>query len=368
LERMQPTRFLALTGHLRDCPLPELIGTLRRQRKTGRLLVEYEPTPGTFYFKEGELVDARLNTLVGLQAVCVALAQPAAAFNFNPLVQPPMRSIDASLQRVVSELCGCWEESPLELVTRQKSDPGSLPPSAPALSLVSSSGESSLQAVTRPEMPEAQTRLALPSARRAYHRRTVVACVIGLMLIDALGVFLGANWLSKRRMDKMAVAASPGLAVPQPLSSPPPSDSTAATTADESDVSRQKKQLEPVRSEATRPSQEPSREQPGRRGPQKDSEGISLPKNARPRVSASREAEDAEKISRSPAHGSAAGDKTITVVVQLDHGHVSQAAVADRKPGMAAYEALALRIARQRRYPASAGGQEKVLIRVSPSN
>jgi hypothetical protein len=345
-----------------------LIGTLRRQRKTGRLLVEYQPTPGTFYFKEGELVDARLNALAGLQAVCVALAQPAAAFNFNPLVQPPARSIDSSLQRVVSELCGCWEESPLELVTRQKSDTGSLQHSAPALSLVSPSGESSLQDVSRPEMLEVQTRLALPPARRSYDRRTVVACVIGLLLIDALGVFLGANWLSKRRMDRMAAVASPGSAVSQPPSSPPASDSVAATSVDESNVSRQKQQLESARSEATHNLQEQSRGQAGRLGSRKDSEGISLPKNPHRRPPASREAEEGEKTSRSPSHGAAAADKTITVLVQLDHGHVSQAAVADRKPGMAAYEALALRIARQRRFPASAGGQEKVLIRVNPSN
>src|SRR4030095_2917754 len=112
---MQDSRFVVLTGHLDSYPLSDLVGILRHQRKTGRLLIEYAKGPGVFYFKEGELVDAQLNDLSGLQAICVALAQPAASFNFNPLIQPPRTSIERSLQRVVSELLGCWDESPLQI-------------------------------------------------------------------------------------------------------------------------------------------------------------------------------------------------------------------------------------------------------------
>ena len=61
------------------------------------------------------MVDARLHGLAGLQAVCVALAEPDAAFNFNPLIQASHRSIDQSLQRVVAELLGCWDESAIQI-------------------------------------------------------------------------------------------------------------------------------------------------------------------------------------------------------------------------------------------------------------
>src|ERR1044071_4531442 len=111
---MQATNFIALTGHLNDYPLADLIGILRHQRKTGRLLIEYSLSPCSLYFVEGDLVDAQLNTIGGLQAVLVALSQPNASFNFNPLIQPPRRSINASSQRVVLELLGCWEEKTIE--------------------------------------------------------------------------------------------------------------------------------------------------------------------------------------------------------------------------------------------------------------
>src|SRR5688572_11492501 len=97
--KMQNPRFVVLTGHLNDYPLSDLVGILRYQRKTGRLLIEYPNGPATFYFQEGELVDAQVDKLSGLQAVCVALAQPASPFNFNPLIAPARRSIENSLQR-----------------------------------------------------------------------------------------------------------------------------------------------------------------------------------------------------------------------------------------------------------------------------
>ena len=86
---MQNTRFTVLTGHLNDYPLGDLIGILRHQQKTGRLLIEYPKGPASFFFNEGELVDAQLGDLSGLQAICVAVGQPPANFNFNPLVRPP---------------------------------------------------------------------------------------------------------------------------------------------------------------------------------------------------------------------------------------------------------------------------------------
>ena len=118
---MQNNRFVVLTGHLSNYPLSDLVGILRHQHKSGRLLIEYPKGPATFFFQNGELIDARMNDLVGLQAICVALAQPEASFNFNPLIQSPRRSIDPSLQRAVSELFGCWDESALQIETTRVS-------------------------------------------------------------------------------------------------------------------------------------------------------------------------------------------------------------------------------------------------------
>src|SRR5215218_2747972 len=127
---MQNNRFVVLTGHLSSYPLSDLVGILRHQRKSGRLLIEYPKGPATFFFQNGELIDARLNDLTSLQAICVALAQPDASFNFNPLILSPRRTIDASLHRAVSELFGCWDESALQIESSPSGDEPVTPPTA----------------------------------------------------------------------------------------------------------------------------------------------------------------------------------------------------------------------------------------------
>src|SRR5688500_9748727 len=99
---MQNNRFVVLTGHLSDYPLSDLVGILRHQRKTGRLLIEYAKGPAILFFHEGDLVDAKVNNLSGLQAICFALGQSPASFNFNPHILPTQRTIEKSLQRTVS--------------------------------------------------------------------------------------------------------------------------------------------------------------------------------------------------------------------------------------------------------------------------
>ncbi len=55
---------------------------------------------------------------------------------------------------------------------------------------------------------------------------------------------------------------------------------------------------------------------------------------------------------------------TVKVVLQVEAGRVTQAVVAEHQPGLEAFEAMALRIARSRRYPPDASGQETVPVTV----
>ncbi|MCA1558585.1 MAG: DUF4388 domain-containing protein, partial [Acidobacteria bacterium] len=103
MSQVRDANFVVLTGHLNDYPLADLISILRRQRKTGRLLIEYPISPCAFYFHRGDLVDAQLNTFIGLQAFFVALSQPNASFNFNPLIEASRRSINETSQKVILE-------------------------------------------------------------------------------------------------------------------------------------------------------------------------------------------------------------------------------------------------------------------------
>ncbi|HET9525984.1 MAG TPA: DUF4388 domain-containing protein [Pyrinomonadaceae bacterium] len=279
---MQNNRFVVLTGHLGNYPLADLVGILRHQKKTGRLLIEYPKGPGTFFFQNGELVDARLQDLVGLQAICVALAQPDAAFNFNPLIPATRRSIEPSLQRAVSELFGCWDESALQIETT----------AAPAVVL-----ENKREPLALPPAP--------PSALRQRSMLFMAAAVlVGVGISTVIAVTGGF------RGNPPAVAAAEA---PRPVVTQNPSPSVI-----------------PVRpASSTKP-------------------------KPRPKATTDNTDRTDQKL------------QSIKVVMQVENGRVLKASIANPKPGRDSYEALALRIARQRRYPSTTSGGQTVTISVSP--
>jgi hypothetical protein len=276
---MQGTNFVALTGHLNDYPLADLIGTLRRQRKTGRLLIEYSMSPCSLYFVEGNLVDAQLNSIGGLQAVLVALSQPNASFNFNPLIQAPRHSINETSQKVVLELLGCWEEKTIDVEASTgngRAFPSSTAPTT--VTLVEPDAEA---------LPMAREVLALPPsslerANRRRNRQILIASAIISLLVSLVTVVALARWLIRR------------------------------------DISTALSEM-------------------GQKGSAAEVKGENSETNA----------------------------QTIKVALQVEKGRVSQAFVEEHHPGMEAYEALALRIARTRRFAAAASGQETVTIKIN---
>jgi len=272
-------RFVVLTGHLNNYPLSDLIGILRHQRKSGRLLIEYAKGPATFFFQNGELIDARMNELTGLQAIVVAMSQPEAAFNFNPLIQSSRRSIEPSLQRVVSELLGCWDESALQIEA------------APVVM--------GIPARTEP--------LALPAAPPSFIQQRSMVLIAAAVLI---GVGLSTVIAVTSGFKSEATPAPVQTAVAQiPASQPAPQPEAPA---------------KPIRV---------------------------------PSVSKKKATEKTDAAPSSPS---------IKVVMQVENGRVLKAAIANPKPGMESYEALALRIARQRRYASTTNGGETVTITVRP--
>jgi len=283
---MQNNRFVVLTGHLSNYPLSDLVGILRHQKKTGRLLIEYPKGPATFYFQEGELIDARLNDLVGLQAICVALGQPDAAFNFNPLIPATRRSIEPSLHRAVSELFGCWDESALQIETTAAATP---------------------VLTTKPEP------LALPPAPPSAMRQRPLMFMAAAVLIGVgLSTVIVVTGAFSANPPAVAAAEPPRVAVPQeppaslpvvlPTHTAKPKPRAKAVTADKTENTDQKQQ------------------------------------------------------------------QPIQVVMQIENGRVLKASVANPKAGRESYEALALRIARQRRYAPTVSGGQTVTIAVSPKD
>jgi len=316
---MQNNRFVVLTGHLSNYPLSDLVGILRHQRKSGRLLIEYPKGPATFFFQNGELIDARLNDLTGLQAICVALAQPEASFNFNPFIQSPRRTIDPSLQRAVSELFGCWDESALQIESTvvPQSIEGTAASSAGNASRTLPGRRSELLAL--PPGPS-----SLVQRRSALLIAAAVVTIIGLSTVIAVTGGFKANQAAATPFQQSQTQSAP-LAAPAEV----PKAVVAAAV------------------KSNRPSTERREEKRSKQEEKDDSQTV-----------ADAETPNTTKESdRSP--------QAIRVVMQIENGRVLKASVANHKPGMDSYEALALRIARQRRYPATLTGGQTVTISVS---
>lgn len=288
---MQSNRFVVLTGHLSNYPLSDLVGILRHQRKSGRLLIEYAKGPAMFFFQDGELIDARMNELTGLQAICVALGQPEASFNFNPLIQSPRRSIEPSLQRAVSELFGCWDESALQI-----------------------------EASTTPQ-PEI---LALPPAPPVYVRqRSWLLIAAAVLMVVGLSTVIAVTG-SFTKNDTATAASLPQTAP----ASPPVANAPAEVPVHKAETFTKRDRIVNEHKEE---------------------------KHVKP---------EAEKVAE-PAPEPEPSSQPIRVVMQIENGRVLKASIANHKPGMDGYEAMALRIARQRRYPQTTTGGETVTISVN---
>ncbi len=376
--QMQRTRFMALAGHLDDYPLSDLIGTLRRQRKTGRLLIEYPTNPGVFYFKDGNLVDAQLNKLSGLQAVCAALSQPSASFNFNPVIQPPRHSIDNSLQKFILELLGCWEAEVLDVEATAKGDQSSLasPPARPGLSVLSKEELAELKDMLAAELKDmvlaelkdmlalpSPARLALPPSNRATARpgrRVLMICVIAILIGLPIGVLL-SQMIGKHDPPVMSSQSSVEPVAEQASSTTTGGASTAPLNASESisDATPIQHRKDQIKERGS--NREGLRGERDRAASAKEDAPRPLG-DVPPPAKALQSANPVKDVN----NGADSNAQSVGVVMKIENGHVTQAFVANHRPGMEAYEALALRIARQRRYPTKAEGQETVLIKVNP--
>jgi uncharacterized protein DUF4388 len=317
---------MALTGHLSDLSLSELIEFFCNQRKTGQLKVLYPQGPGYFYLQTGSVVDARVGVLRGIDAVYYALTLPNAKFEFGGTSEPPERTINQP-----------WTQVVLEGLRRL--DEGIVP--APAFPPdYHDESEDALKSAEAAE-PELET-LRVPAflsfmnsesmGKRKYAIAGGVAFAV-LASVAAIGV--PAGWYKAKASSASQPAPATVVSQPAPVEAP----KTEVAVAENPQPTQQ--------SDEAALAAKRQREKEKEKAKARDEKAALAQAGAPAPSAAVPTANDTAK----------AGPKKVTVTVTYDEsGRVTQASGADPS---------AVRIARQRRFPPGKAGSATVTIPIN---
>ena len=312
---------MALTGHLSDLSLSELIEFFCNQRKSGRLKVLYPQGAGYFYLQAGSVVDARIGVLHGIDAVYYALTLPNAQFEFSVDTHSEKRTINQPWTQVVLEGLRRLDEN----ISPGVAFPQDYVPDADELQQPTKAEE------TNSEVEKSFAPAFLAMGKESISRRKPVfigaAVVAVLASVAVIGV--PAGWYSTKK----ANAAAAPEAVTQPAA--PQAAQTEAPA-----------QPQPSVEEAA-----PANEDPAALAARRQRE-----KERRAREA--KAAEGANTVASAPAPEAAKpGAKRVVVTVTYDEtGRVTQASGGDPN---------ALRIARQKRFPAGKAGSATISIPIN---
>jgi hypothetical protein len=317
---------MALTGHLSDLSLSELIEFFCNQRKSGRIEVLYPQGVGYFYLQAGSVVDAKIGVVRGIDAVYYALTLPNARFEFSGSAEAPERTINQPWTQVVLEGLRRLDEG----ITPQEAFPEGYESEKGEVERVKI--EDVQKAPTPPNVPAFLTFIGKDSLakRKTLFAAMVVAAV--LLTVAALGV--PAGWYNRTKVEAAATQSLVTTPVVEPVVEPAlPSPSEAAQSAstdagvptDDAAAIAARRQRERDRAKV-------------REDKAATTTGASTPPPANPLPAAN-------------------GPKRITVTVTYDEsGRVTQASGGD---------ASAIRIARQKRFPPGKAGSATVTIPIN---
>lgn len=316
---------MALTGHLSDLSLSELIEFFCNQRKTGQLKVLYPEGYGCFYLQAGSVIDARIGVLRGIDAVYYALTLPNAKFEFGPATE--------SLERTINQP---WTQVVLEGLRRL--DEGVIP--APAFPPEYQASEQQQNEVS--DEPADLENLRVPGflsfiSKESVSRRKYIAgsvAVVVVMAVAAIGV--PAGWYGPRVspvVSQPVTTEAPVAPVTVAESSTVPEvEQTSTEDADASAAARRQREKDRLKAREERE--------------EKTAVSNALPAVTNPASSPVSVVESAK-----------GGPKKVTVTVTYDEsGRVTQASGGD---------ATAVRIARQKRFPAGKAGSATVTIPIN---
>jgi hypothetical protein len=312
---------MALTGHLSDLSLSELIEFFCNQRKSGRLKVLYPQGAGYFYLQAGSVVDARIGVLHGIDAVYYALTLPNAEFEFSADAEAGNRTINQPWTQVVLEGLRRLDENiqpsvafPPDYVAEPDELDG-----APVETTSKSAVERSM----------APAFFSFAGRESGSGRKPLFIGAIAVAVVASVAVIgVPAGWYSKKK----AVA-------------------TSAETASQAPA--------PENNQSANPAQQPQASGAQAETGTEDAAALAA-RRQREKERKAREAKNAENGTTASAPAAATlkpGAKRVVVTVTYDEsGRVTQASGGD---------ANALRIARQKRFPPGKPGSATISIPIN---
>lgn len=318
---------MALTGHLSDLSLSELIEFFCNQRKTGLLKVLYPRGPGHFYLQQGSVVDARVGTLRGIDAVYFALTLPNAKFEFSGSVEASERTINQPWTQVVLEGLRRLDEGIAPASAFSDDD-------AVGAEIDEHHDESSFAGMEGLRVPSF---LSFTGTDSLGKRKFVIGGAVAFALIMSVAVIgVPAGWYNR---SKAVVASSEVNPTSAPQATSPVVPEAAPETAESTGHNN----------DANEAALAAKRQHDKEKAKLREDKAAMLNK-----ASATSVPTAPTSIASEP---SKAGPKKVTVTVSYDEsGRVTQASGGD---------ATALRIARQKRFPAGKPGSTTITIPIN---
>ena len=312
---------MALTGHLSDLSLSELIEFFCNQRKSGRLKVLYPQGAGYFYLQAGSVVDARIGVLHGIDAVYYALTLPNAEFEFSVDAEATSRTINQPWTQVVLEGLRRLDEN----IAPGVAFPSEYVPEPDELAGAPVAVETSADV----EKSFAPSFLSFGKESGTRRKPLFIGAIAVAILASVAVIGVPAGWYSSK---KAAAAAAPEV-----TSQPAAPQSAQVETPVQPQPSTTETAEAPVEDPAAAARRQREKERKAREAKAAESN---------PPVAAAPEPEAAKP-----------GAKRVVVTVTYDEsGRVTQASGGD---------ANALRIARQKRFPPGKAGSATVSIPIN---
>jgi hypothetical protein len=334
---------MRLQGHLTEYPLRDLLTIFIRRRETGQLQIDFESAPGIFYFMEGKLISSRLGPLEGFSAVNRAFSLAESSFDFDTHAPAPEVTIsDLSRELIMTRLLGIHvnDLGECDFVYR-KPIPSRLP-----RSIETHYGRRRAVTSLWPVFDHKSRLLLTAKGTLTYvHRHALAASAAVILLLVVPAVI--AITVRLGRYDGRPETA----VIAKTAAHPPgnPADSVR-TSADQGNMSMS------------------TGGHPGYTG-EKPTAGLKSPvaklKTSSSSPAPAENGSDQESTPRNDKDPPENSSKVIAVVMRIEDGRVSEAYVKEHHPGLEAYEATAIRLARQRRYSKDKAGTETIVVKVS---